>query len=254
VSNLFNLVSFLFGFIVVPFWVFYVLRDQRKGKRAIDRLLPHLLRADFWALVRIVDQIFGSWIRAQLFLSTVLAVEIWVGLNLLRLMGFQGIQYTVLLAFIGFITSPIPYIANYLAIIPALFMGLQNSIQTTVAIIVVYVISQNVQDNLLSPKINGAALNVHPAILMPLLVVLGRFGLIWVILSGPIAATCRDLFQYVYGRLADPPRPAGLLPRAVTSAAEAERAQAPQDQATAAPESQESPDPTNLPEGTVPAD
>jgi hypothetical protein len=42
--------------------------------------------------------------------------------------------------------------------------------------------------------------------------VLGQFGLIWVILSGPIAAVIRDLFLYIYGRFDDPPRPAGVLP------------------------------------------
>jgi hypothetical protein len=58
----------------------------------------------------------------------------------------------------------------------------------------------------------GKQLNIHPAILMPLMIMLGQFGLIWVILAGPIAAVVRDLFLYCYGRFDDPPRPAGALP------------------------------------------
>lgn len=220
VSNLLNLVGFLFGFIVVPFWVFYTLRDQKKGKHALDLLLPSWMRLDFWAVVRIVDEVFGRWLRGQLFLCTVLAVEVFVGLNLLTLLGVQGIHYVLLLAVIAFITSPIPYIANYLAAIPAVLMGLQTSIGTAAAIMAVYIISQNVQDNLLSPKINGDTLDIHPTILMPTIVVLARFGLFWVILAGPVAAMSRDLFLYVFGRLQDPPRPAGVLPRDLDSAAE----------------------------------
>ena len=110
--------------------------------------------------------------------------------------------------------------ANYLAAIPAVFMGLQTSIETALAIMVIYIISQNVQDNLLGPRINGQTLNIHPAILMPTIVVLARFGLFWVILAGPVAAVSRDLLLYVYGRLQDPPRPAGVLPRDLHSDAQ----------------------------------
>jgi predicted PurR-regulated permease PerM len=228
VSNLLSFVGFLFGFIVVPFWVFYVLRDQRKGKVALDFLLPSWLRVDFWAIVRIVDDIFGRWIRGQLFLSTVLGVEIFIGLNLLTLLGVEGIKYVLLLAAIAFVTSPIPYIANYLAAIPAVIMGLQTSIQTAAAIMIVYIISQNVQDNVLTPKINGQALSIHPAILMPTIVVLAQFGLFWVILAGPVAAVSRDLFLYIFGRLQDPPHPAGVLPRNLGSVEEVPTARSPE--------------------------
>jgi predicted PurR-regulated permease PerM len=213
VSNLLSFVGFLFGFIVVPFWVFYVLRDQKKGKEALDFLLPSWFRMDFWAVVRIVDDIFGRWIRGQLFLSTVLGVEIFIGLNLLTFLGVDGIKYVVLLSVIAFVTSPIPYIGNYLAAIPAVLIGLQTSVYTAAAIMIVYIISQNVQDNVLYPKINGQALSIHPSILMPTIVVLAQFGLFWVILAGPVAAMTRDLFLYAFGRLQDPPRPAGVLPR-----------------------------------------
>jgi predicted PurR-regulated permease PerM len=240
VSNLYNLMAFLFGFLVVPIWGFYVLRDQPRGKRTLDARLPGWGRADFWAVVRITDLSLGHWIRGQIVLSVVLAVEVFVGLNLLTLLGFPGIQYVLLLSFIAFITSPIPYVANALALIPALFMGLHASIETTIAIVIVYVLSQNVQDNILNPKIIGSALDIHPAILMPMLLLFTRFGIFWVVMAAPIAATARDLFLYAYGRFDDPPRPAGLLPRAARVVPTAKRAQAPNLQ-TAAPVPSEPP-------------
>jgi hypothetical protein len=35
---------------------------------------------------------------------------------------------------------------------------------------------------------------------------------VWLFLAAPIVSIVRDLFRYAYGRLSDPPRPAGLLP------------------------------------------
>jgi len=54
--------------------------------------------------------------------------------------------------------------------------------------------------------------DIHPAILVVLLVLLSQFGFIWVLLGAPLAVSARDLFRYAYGRLSDPPRPAGVMP------------------------------------------
>ncbi|MGV2386069.1 MAG UNVERIFIED_CONTAM: hypothetical protein LOD86_12490, partial [Thermobifida fusca] len=40
------------------------------------------------------------------------------------------------------------------------------------------------------------------------------------LLAAPVGGVVRDLFRYTYGRLSDPPRPAGVLPDEVPSAAE----------------------------------
>jgi hypothetical protein len=56
-------------------------------------------------------------------------------------------------------------------------------------------------------------MSVHPAILVPGVVMIGQFGLLWLLLSAPIVAIAVDLVRYVHGRLSDPPRPAGVLPR-----------------------------------------
>jgi hypothetical protein len=58
----------------------------------------------------------------------------------------------------------------------------------------------------------GDYLHLNPAILMLMVYILRRYGVLWVVLSGPLAPLGRDLFLYVYGRFQEPPRPAGLLP------------------------------------------
>ena len=55
-------------------------------------------------------------------------------------------------------------------------------------------------------------IGVHPAILVPGVVLIGQFGILWLLLSAPIVAIVVDLVRYIHGRLSEPPRPAGLLP------------------------------------------
>jgi len=64
----------------------------------------------------------------------------------------------------------------------------------------------------LSPIFAGDSVKIHPAILVVILVIASQFGLIWLFLGAPLAQITYDLYRYVYGRLSDPPRPAGLLP------------------------------------------
>jgi hypothetical protein len=50
-----------------------------------------------------------------------------------------------------------------------------------------------------------------------LAIALSQLGLIWILLAAPLAAVTRDVFRYVYGRLQDPPLPAGVLPDTLLS-------------------------------------
>ena len=48
-------------------------------------------------------------------------------------------------------------------------------------------------------------LGVHPAILVPGVVMIGQFGILWLLLSAPIVAIAVDLVRYLHGRLSEPP-------------------------------------------------
>jgi predicted PurR-regulated permease PerM len=213
IFSVINTILFLFGFFIVPFWLFYVLKDEGKGRSAFAHLLPPWMRADVLGVLRTIDRVLSSWLRGQILLSAFLGAGVFAGLTLLELLGVKGIQYKLLVSAIICVTSPIPFVGSFLSAIPPVVMALTGGgLGSALAVVALYIIVQTVQDNVLSPKIMGESLNIHPAIVMPLVVILGRNGILWIILAGPVAALARDLFLYVYGRFEDPPRPAGLLP------------------------------------------
>jgi predicted PurR-regulated permease PerM len=212
VLSLLNTLGFVLGFVIVPFWLFYVLQDEQRGKDAVMHLLPASIRTDVVAVVKIIDRVFNNYLRGQLILGTMVGGSAFLGLQTLSLLGFEGIHSTVLLGIFAGITELIPTIGPFIGAIPAVIMGLFTSWETTIAIVVLYVLIQQVENAVLVPRVSGSTLSIHPAILMIALVALSQFGLLWAILAGPIVALARDLFRYVYGRFADPPRPAGELP------------------------------------------
>ncbi len=217
ISSIFRTLIFLAGFLIVPFWLFYVLLDADKGKRAFDRLLPEKLRADIWSMLTIVDRVFAAYIRGQLTLGLIVGVMSYVGLWGVDLIFGVEVPYKLLLSVVAGFTELIPVIGPILGAIPAVIVGLTQSVTAALIIGGLYVLIQQVENHILVPRIIGSVVEIHAAVLMVLLVVSAELaGLIGVIFSAPLAAVGRDIYMYLNGRLRQPddPRylPAGALP------------------------------------------
>jgi len=193
--------TFLVGFLVVPFWLFYVLNAGPRGRAFANELLHPRIRADFWNVWDCVNQVVSDYFRGQLILGAAVGTMVGLGLLTLRLLGFP-IPYILLLAIIAGVTELIPYLGPVLGAAPGVLTGLLISPTAALAVLLVYVIVQQAENQLLVPWIIGESIAIHPAILIVILFAAGGvFGLIGIFLAPPLAALGRDVFVYTYRRL-----------------------------------------------------
>jgi predicted PurR-regulated permease PerM len=198
-----NAVSFVIGFFIVPIWLFYVLKDQARGRAFINGMLHPRLRNDFWNVWEIVNHDLGGYVRGQLTLSLIIGVLVGLGMFVLHLVGFY-MPYAVLLGIVSATTELIPAIGPALGMIPGVLIGLFISPTTALAVLTVYLVVQQIENTLLVPRIIGGSIGIHPAILTVLIIAMGyAYGVVGVILAAPLAAIARDLFLYVHRRLND---------------------------------------------------
>ena len=210
VVGIFATITFLLGFLVIPFFLFYILMDSQKLPGAINTLLHPRIRPDFWNIWQIIDGTMGRYIRGQLVLGLIIGAASFIGLTVLNLLGFE-VRYTVLLAIVAGIGELIPVVGPLLSAIPAVIVALGGGTQSVIAVIVLYALIQQLENQILVPRIVGNTLRLHAAILMALLVLAGAVGgLGLVILSAPLAAIGRDVFVYLHRRLSEPPQPPEL--------------------------------------------
>ncbi len=225
VIQIINTVTFLVGFLIIPIWLFYVLHDQDQGRAFVDRILHPRLRADFWNVWGITSEVLNDYIRGQLILGLAVGAMVGLGLFVLRLAGFD-IRYILLLAIIAGVTELVPIIGPIIGAIPGVLIGFfasDNGLQTGVAVLIVYVVVQQLENNLLVPRIIGESIGIHPAILTVVLIAMGQiFGLLGVVLAAPASAIGRDLFTYTYRRLEG--IPADAARRSISAEAEEKRA------------------------------
>ncbi len=205
--SLFNTVTFLFGFLVIPFWLFYLLMDHESAVQGIDNLLPRFIRRDFWAIMHIIDDTFTKYIGGQIVLGFAVGACVGIGLLVLQFFGIK-IPYILLLAIFAGVTELIPVIGPIIGAVPALILALftEGSVATALlAVAALYILVQQLENQLLVPRIVGESVGIHPAILMVLLIACSTvFGLLGAILAAPVSAVARDIFNYLYARLSEP--------------------------------------------------
>ncbi|MFH1475005.1 MAG: AI-2E family transporter [Chloroflexota bacterium] len=201
-SSVVSLVGSVFGYLIIPVWAFWILKDRPRMVRAFDRAVPAAWRDDTLATVGIVRRVFGSWIRAQVILGLVVGVTTFIGLLVLgAVVDPVFARFAVLLAVIAGVLELLPIIGPIIAAVPAVLLGATAGLPGIVAALLLYFAIQQVENTLLVPKIQGDATDLHPAAVIFALVLGGAIaGLLGAILALPVAATLRDIYVYTFRR------------------------------------------------------
>ncbi|MDW8351567.1 MAG: AI-2E family transporter [Anaerolineae bacterium] len=201
--QIFGVLSFLIGFLILPIWLFYVLHDSRKARIFVNRQLDYRIRPDFWNVWGIVDRSLSAYIRGQLTLGLIVGVGVGVSLTIVDFIPGIDVDYILPLALWAGVAELVPMIGAMLGAVPAVIVTLfVGGPLSALVVVVVFTIVQLVENNFLVPRVIGESVGVHPAILIVVLVVFGAlFGLPGVILAAPATAAARDLYLYAYRRI-----------------------------------------------------
>ena len=202
INALVGAATFLLGLVVVPVWLFFVLKDRDGFSRSVASAMPPTWRADTENLLALLGRIGGRWVRGQLLLGLSVFIATVIGLTALTLAGFSEFgQFTLVLALIAGVLEWFPIIGPIVAAIPAILIGFTIGLPAAVAAAVLYTGIQQLENHVLVPKVMGDAVELHPAVLIVALIVGGAlFGIGGAILAAPAVAAGRDLYRYGFHR------------------------------------------------------
>jgi predicted PurR-regulated permease PerM len=207
VSAVVRAATFVLGLIVIPVWLFFVLKDREAFSRRVAGATPYSWRADIENLLGLLGRVGGRWVRGQLLLGGSIFLATAIGLTILTLIGFtQFGQFTLVLALIAGVLEWFPIIGPIISAIPAILIGLSIGFPAAVAAAILYTAIQQLENNILVPKVMGDAVELHPAVMILALVVGGAlFGIGGAILAAPAVAAGRDLYRYGFHRFGGAP-------------------------------------------------
>jgi predicted PurR-regulated permease PerM len=218
VTGIAGVVGSVVGYVLIPVWIFYLIKDRPALQAAAQRSLPAAWRPDVSAVSGLISRVFGQWLRGQLVLGVTVGAATFVGLLFLSVTvdPIFG-RFAILLSVVAGVLELLPIIGPILAAIPAVLIALTAGIDVGIAAVVLYTAIQQLENYFLVPKIQGDAVELHPSAVMFALIVGGAIaGLLGAILALPITAAARDVFRYSFHRLDElPATPAQAVARIV---------------------------------------
>ena len=180
-----------FGFAIVPFWMFYALRDRHTAGRNFMNAVPEPVRDDAVNVLAIADRLLVRYIRGQVFLGFIVGTAVGVGLT------FMDIKFSLALGLIAGVTELIPIIGPWLGAVPGMVIVAATAPDQLLWVGLLYLVVQQVENTLLVPRVQGQAADLHPAMVILLLVVAGAaFGFVGLLVVVPLTAILRELFWY----------------------------------------------------------
>ncbi|MEI7875377.1 MAG: AI-2E family transporter [Alphaproteobacteria bacterium] len=190
-----NLLGLLF---ITPVVTFYMLRDWEKVLAAIDGALP-LDHADtIRKLARESNAAIAGYLRGQALVCICLGSIYAIGLSLV------GLQFGLAIGLIAGAISFIPFVGTFVGAVMALGMALAQFPPEWLGVAkvgAVFLFGQTLEGNVLSPKLVGDRVGLHPVWIMFALLAGGSlFGFVGVLVAVPVAAVVGVIVRHFIGR------------------------------------------------------
>jgi predicted PurR-regulated permease PerM len=170
----------------------YITADHPRLLRYVVGFLPADRQARGERVAERIGDRLGGWLRGQLTLSAIIGAMTLVGLWLI------GVRYAVLLAIVAAVGEAIPLIGPIISAVPAVIIAFFHSTQQGLLTIGLYVLVQQLENNLVVPKVMEKAVALHPMVVMVALLAGGELlGVTGAVLSVPVAAGLSVLLDVV---------------------------------------------------------
>jgi predicted PurR-regulated permease PerM len=180
--------------VVTPVVAFYLLVDWDRMVRTVDGWLPVRHRATIRELAREIDRAIAGFIRGQAAVCLLLGTFYAVGLSLI------GLNFGVLIGMTAGLLSFIPYVGSLTGLVLSVGVAIVQfwpEWTWIVATLAIFVVGQFIEGNILSPKLVGASVGLHPVWLMFALLAFGTlFGFVGLLLAVPLAAAVGVLMRF----------------------------------------------------------
>jgi predicted PurR-regulated permease PerM len=167
------LVSLFSLVVVTPVVAFYLIYDWHRMVKAVDNWIPVHQRQTVHQLAREVDAAIAGFVRGQTAVCLILGSFYAVSLML------TGLSFGVLIGLVSGIITFIPYVGSMTGLILSLGVAVAQfwpewgSILTVLGI---YLVGQFLEGNVLSPKLVGESVGLHPVWVIFALLAFGYFG------------------------------------------------------------------------------
>jgi predicted PurR-regulated permease PerM len=175
----------LLGYLIIPVYLFYLLADMPQLTSFIESFIPERFRPAYAAKLAEVDTVLSGFVRGQLSVCAILAILYSAGLYAI------GIDLAIAIGTLAGVTFIIPYVGTIIGICLSVVMALLkfNDFLHPLLCLGWFGFIQLLEGAIITPKIVGNTVGLHPMIAIVALLIGGQlFGIIGMLLAVPVTA------------------------------------------------------------------
>src|SRR5690625_638843 len=177
----------------IPFVLYYLLADGAHFKQSLLNVIPTRARPTMIKFMEQASEQVGSYVRGELLVAISVSIMFYVGYVIIDL------EYALILSLLAGVLNLVPYLGSIMASVPALIIGAFVSPLQLFKVIVVFAIEQTLEGRVVSPQILGNRLEIHPLIILFILLVAGSlFGFMGLILAVPGFGVLRVIWNLFF--------------------------------------------------------
>ncbi|MDU5105978.1 AI-2E family transporter [Clostridium sp.] len=190
VDNLISSLESIISLAIVPIVTYYFLVDGELIFNKLLLILPTEKRVLAKKVITHIDKVLSRYIISQLLLSLIIGILTTIALFFLK------VKFSILLGVFNGVLNIIPYFGPIIGGIPAAFIALMESPSKALWTLVIVFIIQQIEGNILSPKITGDSTDMHPIIIIILLLIGDKLGgFIGMIIIVPIGVIIKIIYE-----------------------------------------------------------
>ncbi len=183
--------AFIFRVFLTMIFAFYFVIDKDKIKAKVVESLPKKHKSDVLYLSERIDLALMDFLRGRILMAVFVGIFTTIALLIIR------VDFAIVIGIITTIADIIPYIGPILGLIPAMLFAFIDSPIKVVWVVIIFMGSNWLENNIVGPKLLGDSVGLHPLIVLLAIVIGGgMFGVLGMILGVPFVAVAMVLFDF----------------------------------------------------------
>jgi len=189
----------IFNFFVFVFAGFYFLKEGRGMFDKILNFVPNDYKLELEILFRKINAVLSEYLRGQLLLIVIMAVFLFIPLEILR------VKFALIISIFSGVAELVPLIGPLIAASAAVaavyFSGTTaygfSTIQIVLIVLLIYFLTRQIQDYFITPHVMGRIVKLHPLVILFAVIAGGHIGgILGIIVAVPIAAVIKILLEF----------------------------------------------------------
>jgi len=189
------IVAWLMNLVLIPVVTFYLLRDWDILIAKIYDLLPRRVAPTMAKLAGEVNTVLSAFLRGQFYVMLALGCIYSLGL------WMTGLDLALLIGMLAGLVSFIPYLGAIVGIVSACIAALvqYQALAQLVPVAVVFLVGQVLEGSVLTPKLVGNKIGLHPVAVIFSVMAGGQlFGFLGILLALPVASIVMVFLRHVH--------------------------------------------------------